>query len=98
MATKQDNLHLEIAHFNQFKTWLPGYQNMHHLTVHDLLAMGLIEVSTAFETAIAHASGTEVISKDTYKLLSTTGTIFGNAKWGKHLIEYSPWYITKKVK
>jgi len=64
MATKQDNLHLEIAHFNQFKTWLPGYQNMHHLTVHDLLAMGLVEVSTAFETAIAHASGTEVISKD----------------------------------
>ena len=41
---------------------------------------------------------TEIISKDTYKLLSTTGTIFGNAKWGKHLIEHSPWYITKKVK
>jgi|TARA_R110000787_G_scaffold160143_1_gene273890 hypothetical protein len=43
-------------------------------------------------------SVTEVISKDTYKLLSTTGTIFGKAKWGKHLIEYSPWYIVKKTK
>jgi len=41
---------------------------------------------------------TEVISKDTYKLLSTTGTIFGSAKWGKHLIEYTPWYIVKKIK
>jgi len=41
---------------------------------------------------------TEIISKDTYKLLSTTGTIFGNAKWGKHLIEHCPWYIIKKVK
>ena len=41
---------------------------------------------------------TEIISKDTYKLLSTTGTIFGNVKWGKHLIEHCPWYITKKVK
>jgi len=40
---------------------------------------------------------TEIISKDTYKLLSTTGTIFGNAKWGKHLIEYTPWYIIKKI-
>lgn len=64
MATKQENLHLEIAHFKQFMKWIPGFNNMHQLTVQDLLSMGLIEVSTSFETAIAHASGTQVISQD----------------------------------
>jgi|TARA_B110000908_G_C10055775_1_gene358303 hypothetical protein len=64
MATKQGNLHLEIAHFNAIKEYLPGWEHMHHLTIQELLSLGLIEVSTAFETAIANASGTQVISQD----------------------------------
>lgn len=40
---------------------------------------------------------TEVISKNNYKLVSTTGTILGQAQWGQHLTEYTPWYIIKKI-
>ena len=64
MATKQENLHLEIAHFKQFMRWIPGFDQMDNVTLHELLSLGLIEVSTAFETAIANKSGTQVISQD----------------------------------
>ena len=64
MATKQENLHLQIAHFKQFMKYIPGFNQMDASTVYELLSLGLIEVSTAFETAIANKSGTEVISQD----------------------------------
>ena len=64
MATKQDNLYLEIAHFNKFKNKISEYNNMCEKTINKLLELGLIEVSTAYETAIANIAGTQVISKD----------------------------------
>lgn len=64
MATKLENLNLEIAHFNKFKEYLPKFEQLDLLTVQIMLEMGIVEVSSAFEQAIAEYSGTEVISED----------------------------------
>jgi len=64
MATKLENLELEIAHFNAFKDYLPNYNSLDQHTLKMMLEMGIVEVSSAFERAIAECSGTEVISKD----------------------------------
>lgn len=64
MATKLENLELEIAHFNSFKEYLPCYSELNLDTVQILLEMGLIEVSSAFEQAIANYNGTNVVSLD----------------------------------
>lgn len=64
MATRMQNLNLEIAHFNQFRHYIPDYNNLDPYTVNSLLQSGVIEVSTAYETAIANYSGTTVVSYD----------------------------------
>ena len=64
MATIADNLNLQIAHFSAFKNYIPKINKMDITTVDTLLKTGLIEVSTAFEHAIAHLSGTKVISQN----------------------------------
>jgi hypothetical protein len=64
MANKLENLELEIAHFNQFKDYLPNVDSLDQATLDTLLQTGIIEVSTAFEIAIANYAGTEVISQD----------------------------------
>jgi hypothetical protein len=64
MATKLENLQLEIAHFNAFKRYLPNFVNLDTKTLEILLEMGMIEVSSAFERAIAEFSGSDVVSLD----------------------------------
>lgn len=68
MATKLENLYLEIAHFNSFKHYLPNFSKLNQNTVQMLLEMGIVEVSSAFEQAIANFSGTEVLSLDSADL------------------------------
>ena len=55
-------------------------------------------VKVLFLGVTHECSVTQVIDKGIYKLLSTTGTVFGKAQWGKDLLEYSPWYITEELK
>lgn len=64
MATKLENTVLESAHFMNFVDRIPGIEHCCRNTVQHLLALGLIQVSTAFEHAIAETSGLEVISVD----------------------------------
>lgn len=64
MATKQDNIELDIAHFNNFKEHIPGYSTFDEDTVMEMLTLGLIQVSTAFEHAVAGAGGHIVESVD----------------------------------
>lgn len=64
MANKLENLDLELAHFEQFKEYLPKFNSLDQDTLNTLLNIGIIEVSTAFEIAIANYSGTKVISMD----------------------------------
>ena len=65
MATKLENLDLEKAHFNHFKKHVPGMKKCCKKTVKTLLDLGVLQVSTAFEQAIASVSGNIVVSTDT---------------------------------
>lgn len=64
MATKMEHLHLEIAHYEHFRNYLPGAEFWSQHTVRQLLALGGIQVSTLFEQALAAVGGHEVVSLD----------------------------------
>ena len=64
MATKTENIGLELAHFNNFKQHIPEYETLCIVTMNKLLDMGLVQVSTAFEHALANVGGFEVVSID----------------------------------
>ena len=66
MATKLANLELERAHFENFKSYIPGFSSMDDFTVGQLMDMGLIQVSTAYEQAIANCGNLTVVSEDGY--------------------------------
>jgi len=65
MATKLENLHLEIKHCNNFKKWMPDY-NVTYTSeqLNTFLKMGIIQVSSAFELAVANVGGFTVVSED----------------------------------
>ena len=64
MATKLSNLALEKAHFENIYDFLPNANEFCKRTVDMLLDQGMIQVSTAVETAIANVGGYTVISED----------------------------------
>lgn len=64
MATKLENLQLEIAHFENFVKHIPGSNEWDEDTLNDFLSLGLLQVSTAFEQAVAACGGNTVISED----------------------------------
>lgn len=74
MATKLENLDLQIAHFNNFISQLPGIDQHCKDTVTYLLKLGIIEVSTAFEQVLGNIGGHAVVSKD-------KGDLYRNGKY-----------------
>ena len=64
MATKLENLDLEIAHFLHFVDRVPGMKACCRDTVKHLLELGVLQVSTAFEHALAQTGGHRVVSED----------------------------------
>ena len=64
MATKQSNLALDRAHFNYVRQHIPGYTPGHDRCIEWMLDLGIIQVSTAVEHAVAQQTGTRVISED----------------------------------
>jgi len=68
MATKLENLELEIAHYKNFEKHIPNSDKFCCSTVDMLLQSGLIQVSTAFEHALANLGGLTVTSKNTEDL------------------------------
>jgi len=64
MATKLENLPLEVAHFNNFKQFIPNFERMCKDTIELLAEVGLLQVSTGFEYAIATVGKYTVISTD----------------------------------
>jgi hypothetical protein len=64
MATKLENLDLEKAHFYNVYKHLPGADNWCLKTIEEVLNLGLLQVSTAFEQAIVHTGGHTLISED----------------------------------
>ena len=78
MATKLENLHLEVAHFNHFKNHIPGFEECCPKTVEKLLQLGILQVSTAFEHALGKIGGHAVVSEDCGDLLKAG--IYSDAK------------------
>jgi hypothetical protein len=74
MATKLENLDLEIAHFDNFKKYIPGYEGLCKKTVEALLQLGILQVSTAFEQALSKVGGHEMVSAD-------RGDLYKNGKY-----------------
>jgi len=64
MATKMEHLQLERAHFANFVNRIPGMSTTCSHTLEHLLSLGMIQVSTAFEQAVAHTGGHELVSLD----------------------------------
>ena len=62
MSTKKENLELDIAHFHNFMPHIKKFQGLSAETIEQLLNMGVIEVSTAFELALCDAGGHEHVS------------------------------------
>jgi hypothetical protein len=63
MATLDAHLELEIAHFHNFKNHIPKFKKWCGITVQEMLEMGIIQVSTAFENALANVGKFKVISE-----------------------------------
>lgn len=57
-------LDLEVKHFLHFIDRIPGLKDHCRDTVQYLLDLGIIQVSTAFEHALALAGGHEMVSED----------------------------------
>jgi hypothetical protein len=64
VATKIENLSLEVAHFNHFKQFIPAAELWCEDTVQHFLSMGMVQVSTAFEQALARVGNHEIVSHD----------------------------------
>lgn len=63
MATLDIHLDLELAHFENFKKYIPGYAEWCPETVSQMLKLGIIQVSTAFEHALAKIGKFKVVSE-----------------------------------
>lgn len=63
MATLDIHLELESAHFLNFRKYIPGYANWCPKTVDAMLKLGVIQVSTAFEHALAKVGKFKVVSE-----------------------------------
>lgn len=75
MATLDSAICLDEAHFNNFRGFLPGLNFMCKITCNYFLKRGMLQVSTAFEHALANAGGYNVDSK--------AGRDFSNGDEGK---------------
>ena len=64
MATKTSNIGIETAHYNNFKEHVPGSATFCPNTMDKLLDIGLLQVSTAFEHALANKGGHQVVSEN----------------------------------
>ena len=88
MATKFDNLQLQKSHFHNFAEHLIDL-NLCHKTVEHLLDLSLIEVSTAFELAIAKVADIELVSKDQYDFSDKSDAKLSTVRTCSHGKTYS---------
>jgi len=63
MATFGAHLDIELAHFSNFCQYIPKFKSWCPATVESMLNMGLIQVSTAFENALANVGKFKVVSE-----------------------------------
>lgn len=64
MATKGNLLHLELAHLEPLIPHVTEFSGCCKDTIRKLATIGVLQVSTVFEQALAHKMGLTVISED----------------------------------
>lgn len=69
MATKLQNLDLEIAHFQNCRQHIPRVNELCQTTIDRMLELGTLQISTWFEHAVAYRGGHTVVSLDKGDLL-----------------------------
>jgi hypothetical protein len=75
MANKMENLDLDVAHFMEFAQHLPGFKDQDIDTIEWMLkALGIVEVSTAFEQVLAKLGEHKLVSMD-------KGDLYKNGKY-----------------
>jgi hypothetical protein len=74
VATKTQNIELETAHFEHFLDKIPGIGQQCRTTIQYLLKLGILQVSTAFEQALANVGEHEVVGLD-------KGDLYKNGKY-----------------
>lgn len=89
MATKLENLPLEIAHFNNFKQFIPKFELMCKDTIELLAEVGLLQVSTGFEYAIATVGKYNVISTDAADISDGSDAKLSSVRTSSHGKSYS---------
>lgn len=89
MATKLENLDLETAHFKHFKKYVPGMKKCCKKTVKKLLKLGVLQVSTAFEQALAKVANTTVVSTDAADLSDGSDAKLSTVRTSSHGTSYS---------
>lgn len=64
MATKIENLELELAHLYHFKDKIPGFEIACDRTVKIIAQLGGLQISTLFEQALAQVGSHQMVSQD----------------------------------
>jgi hypothetical protein len=64
MANRSDLLNLELAHYENFKKYIPEYSNLCEKSLEYLVSIGGLKISTLFEHAVANVSGLDVVDLD----------------------------------
>lgn len=64
MANRSELIKLEIAHYENFKKYLPKYNILCTSSLEYLLSIGGLKISTLFEHAVSTVSGLTVVDLD----------------------------------
>lgn len=91
MATLDVHLDLEIAHFENFKQYVPKFNSWCKNTVADMLEMGLVQVSTGFEHALAKVGGFKVVSIAGQDGSDGSDAKLSSVRHRAHMTAYSAW-------
>ena len=98
MATLDIHLELELAHFENFQKHIPNYTKWCPVTVAEMLRMGIIQVSTAFEHALAKVGKFKVVSEAGRDGSDGSDAKLSSARHRAHGKMYSAWVSNTKGK
>jgi hypothetical protein len=91
MATLDIHLELELAHFENFQKHIPGYSTWCPKTVAEMLRLGIVQVSTAFEHALAKVGKFKVVSEAGHDGSDGSDAKLSSARHRAYGKAYSAW-------
>jgi hypothetical protein len=98
MATLGSNVDLESAHFLNFCEYIPKFKSWCPKTVKSMLDMGIIQVSTAFEHALANIGQFKVVSEAGHDGSDGSDAKLSTVRYRARLTAYSAYVSNIKGK